>query len=196
MSLKVDINITNPAAARKLGSAEKALGKKLIKVAVNKALEKAARQATVKLAAATIAAPPAKPGNNNGKGAVASGEFLKAWEIIPDRPTLSIAILNKKIYAPYVDGGVPAGATGIPRSALVLDLFEKWIRDRKIIPRRPGMSHRQLAKLIIWKINKRPGIRFQPRNIVNSSTPRIQEIFRARLSEELTRAIVVASGEK
>ncbi len=192
MSLRVDVNLTNAAVAKSLGATEKALGKRLIKASVNKALEKAARQSQAVLAARTWDAPPAKPGGTV-KGAHASGALVKAWDIIPDRPTMSIAILNKKIYSPYVEVGVLAKERKIPMDALTIDLFQKWIRDRAIVPRRMGMSPRKFARMIIWSINKRTGVRFNPRNIIGRSTPRIKEIFRARISEEMTRAVMQAA---
>lgn len=191
MSLRVDLNLTNAGVAKSLGAAEKALGKRLIKVSVNKALEKAARQCQAVLAARTWDAPPAKPGGTV-KGAHASGALVKAWEIIPDRPSMSIAILNKKIYSPYVELGVLARERKIPMDTLTVDLFEKWIKDRAIVPRRLGMSSRKFARMIIWSINKRVGVRFNPRNITKRATPRIREIFRARISEEMTRAVMQA----
>lgn len=192
MSLRVDLNLTNAGVAKSLGAAEKALGKRLIKVSVNKALEKAARQCQAVLAARTWDAPPAKPGGTV-KGAHASGALVKAWEIIPDRPSMSIAILNKKIYSPYVELGVLARESKIFMDTLTVDLFEKWIKDRAIVPRRLGMSSRKFARMIIWSINKRVGVRFNPRNITKRATPRIREIFRARISEEMTRAVMQAT---
>lgn len=192
MSLRVDLNLTNAGVAKSLGAAEKALGKRLIKVSVNKALEKAARQCQAVLAARTWDAPPAKPGGSV-KGAHASGALVKAWEIIPDRPSMSIAILNKKIYSPYVELGVLARERKIPMDTLTVGLFEKWIKDRAIVPRRLGMTSRKFARMIIWSINKRTGVRFEPRNITKRATPRIREIFRARISEEMTRAVMQAS---
>lgn len=192
MSLRVDLNLTNAGVAKSLGAAEKALGKRLIKVSVNKALEKAARQCQAVLAARTWDAPPAKPGGTV-KGAHASGALVKAWEIIPDRPSMSIAILNKKIYSPYVELGVLARERKISMDTLTVDLFEKWIKDRAIVPRRLGMSSRKFARMIIWSINKRVGVRFNPRNITKRATPRIREIFRARISEEMTRAVMQAT---
>lgn len=189
--MRVDLNLTNAGVAKSLGAAEKALGKRLIKVSVNKALEKAARQCQAVLAARTWDAPPAKPGGTV-KGAHASGALVKAWEIIPDRPSMSIAILNKKIYSPYVELGVLARERKIPMDTLTVDLFEKWIKDRAIVPRRLGMSSRKFARMIIWSINKRVGVRFNPRNITKRATPRIREIFRARISEEMTRAVMQA----
>lgn len=192
MSLRIDKNLTNAAVAKSLGAAEKALGKRLIKVSVNKALEKAARQSQAVLAARTWDAPPAKPGGTV-KGAHASGALVRAWEIIPDRPSMSIAILNKKIYSPYVELGVLAKERKIPMDALAIDLFQKWIKDRAIVPRKLGMTPRKFARMIIWSINKRVGVRFNPRNITKRATPRIREIFRARISEEMTRAIMQAA---
>lgn len=190
--MRVDLNLTNAGVAKSLGAAEKALGKRLIKVSVNKALEKAARQCQAVLAARTWDAPPAKPGGTV-KGAHASGALVKAWEIIPDRPSMSIAILNKKIYSPYVELGVLARERKIYMDTLTVDLFEKWIKDRAIVPRRLGMSSRKFARMIIWSINKRVGVRFNPRNITKRATPRIREIFRARISEEMTRAVMQAT---
>lgn len=190
--MRVDLNLTNAGVAKSLGAAEKALGKRLIKVSVNKALEKAARQCQAVLAARTWDAPPAKPGGTV-KGAHASGALVKAWEIIPDRPSMSIAILNKKIYSPYVELGVLARERKISMDTLTVDLFEKWIKDRAIVPRRLGMSSRKFARMIIWSINKRVGVRFNPRNITKRATPRIREIFRARISEEMTRAVMQAT---
>jgi len=193
MSLRVDLNLTNAGVAKSLGAAEKALGKRLIKVSVNKALEKAARQCQAVLAARTWDAPPAKPGGTV-KGAHASGALVKAWEILPDRPSMSISIINKKIYSPYVEQGVPASKPKIyAKKKLTLDLFAKWIKDRAIVPRRLGMSSRKFARMIIWSINKRVGVRFNPRNITKRATPRIREIFRARISEEMTRAVMQAA---
>lgn len=134
---------------------------------------------------------------------------MKAWEIIPDRPTMTIAILNKKIYSPYVEKGVKAGQSKIPTWGLTLDLFEQWLKARKIVAHSPQLfmpktgrrrgpnkdkpapsPERRFARMIIWRINKRTGIRFEPRNIIKESTPRIREIFKARVREELERAMI------
>jgi len=193
MSLSTDINLNNPAG---LGAAEKALGRKLIRVHVNKALERAARQATPVLASRTWDAPPAKPGGTV-KGAHASGALVKAWEILPDRPSMSISIINKKIYSPYVEQGVPASEPKIyAKKKLTLDLFAKWIRDRAIVPRRLGMSESKFARMIIWSINKRVGMRFMPRAVVMRSKDRIIQIFNRNLAEEMARALANAQRSK
>lgn len=192
MSLLTDINLNKPSG---LGAAEKALGKKLIRVHVNKALERAARQSTPVLAARTWDAPPAKPGGSV-KGAHASGALVKAWEILPDRPSMSISIINKKIYSPYVEMGVLASKPKIPMDKLTLDLFAKWIRDRAIVPRRLGMSESKFARMIIWSINKRTGIRFMPRAVIQRSKDRIVQIFNRNLAEEMARALSNAQKSK
>lgn len=192
MSLRTDINLNNPSG---LGAAEKALGKKLIRVHVNKALERAARQSTPVLAARTWDAPPAKPGGSV-KGAHASGALVKAWEILPDRPSMSISIINKKIYSPYVEMGVLASKPKIFMDKLTLDLFAKWIRDRAIVPRRLGMSESKFARMIIWSINKRTGIRFMPRAVIQRSKDRIVQIFNRNLAEEMARALSNAQKSK
>ncbi|TXH50874.1 MAG: hypothetical protein E6Q97_19560 [Desulfurellales bacterium] len=188
MSLKKDIDLTRPNS---LGKAEKELGKRLIKAHVNKALERAARQSTPVLASRTWDAPPAKPGGTV-KGAHASGALVKAWEILPDRPSMSITILNKKIYSPYVEAGVLASKPKIATYRLQLDLFEQWIRARKIIPRKSGMSTRRFARMIIWSINKRTGFRFMPRAVLMRSTERIKQIFQKNLEQELQKALELA----
>lgn len=192
MSLRTDISLSNPIG---LGAAEKALGRRLVRAHVNKALERAARQATPVLAARTWDAPPAKPGGTV-KGAHASGALVKAWEILPDRPSMSISIINKKIYSPYVEQGVPASKPKIPMDRLTLDLFAKWIRDRAIVPRRLGMSESKFARMIIWSINKRVGMRFMPRAVVMRSKDRIIQIFNRNLAEEMARALANAQRSK
>lgn len=183
MALRKDIDISKSSG--NLGAYEKAFKQNVLRPALVRAMNKAAREAVSVLAKNTLEAPAAKPGGSN-KGAVASGAFLKAWEIIPDRPSMEIAIINKKIYAPYVEGGVSGSSSKIPASGLTLDLFEQWIRAKGITSRTPGVqSSRRLAKMIIWKINKRVGVRFAPRNIVKRSTQKIRGIFRTCIREEI-----------
>ena len=192
-NLRVDISIASGATTNKLGAIERQLTRGAIRTAINKALAKAAKQAEATLVGKTVTAVPAKPGGQH-KGAVASGAFVKAWEIIPDRPSMSISIINKKIYGAYVEKGVKSGEAKIPMSPLVLDMFEKWIRDRGIQPTRyPGQSTRKFARFLIWRINKRTGVRFNPRGIIKESRARVREIFRNRLHEELDRATAEAA---
>lgn len=179
MSLRKDIDISKTS---NLGVFEKAYKKNVLQRAVNAAMNKAAKQAVAILAENTLKAPPAKPGGS-GTGAVATRAFLKAWEILPDRPSLSISIINKKIYSPYVEEGVKGGKKLLARG-LTLDMFEQWIRARGITSSQTSSS-RRLAKMIIWSINKRAGVRFAPRNIVKKSTPKIRGIFRTCIRQEL-----------
>lgn len=187
MSLRKDIDISKTS---NLGVFEKAYKKNVLQRAVNAAMNKAAKQSVAILAENTLKAPPAKPGGS-GTGAVATRAFLKAWEILPDRPSMSISIINKKIYSPYVEEGVGAGAKGLflgtkDKRSLALDMFEQWVRARGLTSNYSRASTpRRLARMIMWRINKRTGVRFAPRNIVKKSTPKIRGIFRTCIRQEL-----------
>jgi hypothetical protein len=188
MSLRKDIDISKTSG--NLGAYEKAFKQKVLRPALVRGMDKAAREAVAVLAKNTLDAPPAKPGGSN-KGAVASGAFLKAWEIIPDRPSMEIAIINKKIYSPYVENGVGAGAKGLylgkgERGSFTLDMFEQWVRARGLTARYTrANTPRKLARMIMWRINKRTGVRFAPRNIVKKSTQKIRGIFQTCIRQEI-----------
>jgi len=188
MSLRKDIDISKSSG--NLGAYEKAFKQRVLRPALVRAMNKAAREAVAVLAKNTLEAPPAKPGGSN-KGAVASGAFLKAWEIIPDRPSMEIAIINKKIYSPYVENGVGAGAKRLfignkEQGSFTLDMFEQWVRSRGLTSRYTrANTPRKLARMIMWRINKRTGVRFAPRDIIKKSTQKIRGIFRTRIREEV-----------
>ncbi len=188
MSLRKDIDISKSSG--NLGAYEKAFKQRVLRPALVRAMDKAAREAVAVLAKNTLEAPPAKPGGSN-KGAVASGAFLKAWEIIPDRPSMEIAIINRKIYSPYVENGVGAGAKRLftgnkERGSFTLDMFEQWVRSRGLTSRYTrANTPRKLARMIMWRINKRTGVRFAPRDIIKKSTQKIRGIFRTCIREEV-----------
>jgi hypothetical protein len=189
MSLRKDIDISKTSG--NLGAYEKAFKQRVLRPALVRAMDKAAREAVAVLAKNTLDAPPAKPGGSN-KGAVASGAFLKAWEIIPDRPSMEIAIINKRIYSPYVENGVGAGAKRLYLGknerghSFTLDMFEQWVRSRGLTSRYTrANTPRKLARMIMWRINKRTGVRFAPRNIIKKSTQKIRGIFQTCIRQEV-----------
>lgn len=188
---------------RKLGYAEKRMGKEL-KKQLAKAMKTAARQCVPVLVARTMDAPPASDSARSKAGAYAYGRLVKGWNIDASEKDLLTTIYNTEDYAQFVEEGVkakPRGAAGKLLGAIkrlrggrssstksvgsVLTNLELWVNVKLGLS---GPPARRMAKRIWFAMRRRSGMMLKPRRIVRRATERIREIHQKRLAEALYKA--------
>lgn len=164
---------------RSLGKLERNLGPEMLR-ALRGAMNSTARYALSRFQGRTRNAIPASP--NGGRGAVATGEYLRAWKI--QRGTDTVTVLNDSNQAIFVEKGRRPGRKPPP-----IEPIRKWAEVRLGLQ---GAKARAAAVLIARAIGRRG---LFPRNVMSGAMPAIQETYDRVTRRAYDRALNQAASK-